>query len=112
MSGGPKCLWCGKPLRKHTTTLWFGPREGRPYPKSREEAGRHTNGTIVSVRWSSEPVHREDGCIVGGVPGSRVVYVAGVWDGESYGMYGDGLFCTIGCGYAYGSREAKRRRAG
>jgi hypothetical protein len=107
----PVCRSCGKPLRKYVESLNFGGRlgnnRGRPYCSSREEAQRYVNGQIISVKWGLRPIHNEAGVIVGQGT-DRVIYHAGVWDGESYGVHGEGFFCSQSCGYQLGRAAARQ----
>lgn len=88
----PLCRYCGKPIGKHTHSVWFG--QSRPSlsdfstnraqePKSKEEAQRLLNETIVSVSWAHS-----------WVSGEKVrthVHHVTTWDGESYK---DEFFCN------------------
>lgn len=95
----PRCLCCGKPLAKHTQTLEFRvPNNSARVisgidasPRTKAEAQRYTNLEIVSVRRGLETIHS-----------------VGVWDGTSYGLSGEGLFCTGRCAQDYGIVAAKR----
>ena len=86
----PLCRYCGKAIGKRTKTIMFGDSTGagcdsgwlatRPErPKSRDEAQRLTNQTVVSVRYGVK------GC------GERYNHQASVWDGVSYK---DDYFCS------------------
>jgi len=97
----PLCRYCGGPLRKYTTTVYFketpGPNDhktayssyvyygdkGRPQTKA--EAQRYINQQIVSTKrettWSDAEDKRVD---------LGIAYV-GVWDGE---RYYDDYFCN------------------
>lgn len=84
----PLCRACGKPIAKHTRSVWFG-RTGsgtgfdsgayrREKPRSRAEAQAMFNEQITAVRWNravrdGQRVPQED-------------YISDVylWDGESY----------------------------
>lgn len=99
----PSCMWCGKALRKFTHTLYFvapgsrlAMREGEiaAVVATQEEAQRHTNHQVVSA------ARGRDGTI-------RKI---GTWDGTSFGLYGEGLFCTGGCAQSYGIRAAKEAK--
>lgn len=107
----PVCRSCGKPLRKHVESVWFGGRLGneanRPYCTSREEAQRYVDGHIISLKWGLRPVHDDNGVIVGQGK-DRVISSAGVWDGESYGVHGEGFFCSQNCGYQLGRAAARQ----
>lgn len=101
----PVCLHCGKPLKKFTVPIWFEPGEYRnlhhesatvvwlgdtPRPQTKAEAQRYSNLPVISVHKS-----------YGGIS------YAGTWDGESYGIWGEGLFCTKECGFLFGRDVAK-----
>ena len=86
----PLCRLCGKPIAKYVESIWFyGGERNNPYKgmklRTRAEVERLVNGRVVSVHY-----HDDDG--------QRLVYKAGVWDGESY--EGD-LFCTQAHAVAY-----------
>jgi hypothetical protein len=100
----PICVTCNKPLTKRTGTIFFCDPDGSRGMSSSiparitsiEQAQRHTNLKVVSVR------KRNDGTI----------FAAGVWDGVSYGpVQQDGLFCTNACAQAFGLAIAKRMLA-
>lgn len=81
----PFCKWCGKKIRKFTESTIFYHHKGAP--KTREEARRMTNRSIVSVRYSDYP--------------ERHVSNFSTWDGETYES---AHFCadtTCGVSYAY-----------
>lgn len=107
----PVCRSCGKPLRKHVESVWFGGHWGRmsnrPYCTTIEEAQRYVNGRIISTKRCKRPVHNDAGTIVGEGP-DTVIYAAGVWDGESYGVHGEGFFCSQNCGYQLGRAAARQ----
>jgi hypothetical protein len=82
----PLCRYCGKPIPKRTTSLIFGQStiSNSDYwktidakPVTREDAQRHSNLPLVSVRYHDYP--------------SRHVTSASTWDGESYV---DEYFCN------------------
>ena len=98
----PTCKWCGKPLAKYSRTIFFKP-VGFKYGlsdaivadvRSKAEAQKHTNLAVISVQRG---------------PGG-LVSSAGVWDRESWGLWGDGLFCTGSCAQAYGGNAARAAR--
>jgi hypothetical protein len=80
----PHCRFCGKPIAKHTTTVYFG-RSGPDSPWSRyvpdhkpetkAEAQRLLNETVVSVKRY----------------GGAEIDCVGIWDGESWR---DEFFCN------------------
>jgi len=96
----PLCRYCGKPIKKHTRTLYFGAGETsqkissdlvayRPEkPTSKAEAQKLVNEQIVSVGWAVQWCDGEDGSRV-----SERDYIdkATTWDGVSYV---DEFFCT------------------
>lgn len=84
---GPKCIVCGKPIKKKTETVYFKLADAehphgtveREYqwssklyldviPKTKTEAQRYVNQPIVHVSRS----HRDE------------IYSVSIWDGESY----------------------------
>jgi hypothetical protein len=91
----PLCRYCGAKIRKRTGTVYFGQETPRvdgswtyrsELPRSRDEAQRYTNETIVSVRWAhmdDDPRARRHGF--------EFVDQVGTWDGESYV---DEFFCN------------------
>src|SRR5215469_10823056 len=103
----PLCRSCGKPIAKHSETVYFRDPEnvGKPgmpashlgisrhldvaYPQSKAEAARHVNGEIISVR-------RWPGCGITAV---------GVWDGETYR---DQFFCSNACAIRLGRAVARQ----
>ena len=104
----PRCRYCAKPIRKKTTTHWFG----RPStnlksfikthiekPKTREEAQRLINEKIVSVGYWTDAVHPEIG---------RYIDKVSTWDGESYV---DQFFCSNLCAQKLGYLMAKKGNA-
>jgi hypothetical protein len=85
----PYCRWCGKPIAKRTTNIYFGRSNNlatdsicnRPEkPTSKAEVQRLINQQVVSVRWRDKPRGYADD----GPPERDYIWWAGVWDGESY----------------------------
>lgn len=68
---GPRCLNCGKPIRKKTESTDFWVTEWKKAPRTREEAQRLTNHRIVSIRYAM-------------YGDTRYVTSFSTWDGESY----------------------------
>lgn len=100
----PLCRFCGKPIAKHTKTIYFGSsRESRGLsdeltarPKSLIEAQAYTNLKIVSNTWrldyTKAPAKRD------------FVDKVSVWDGLSYR---DPYFCSNGCSINFGVSAAR-----
>jgi len=94
----PCCVECGKPLLKYTHTVFVQKPGGGGRAKedvyavihTKEEAQRHTNLEVVSVRR--------------GIDGT--VDRFGTWDGESWGHEGRGFFCNQTCAANHGYRAA------
>lgn len=99
----PHCRWCGKPIRKHTVTVWLDTSktwkgqdteysrhlvvENRP--ETKEECQKFTNKMIVSVRRYYD---------------TKYIWRFNEWDGESYE---DAFFCTTACSSEMGYAAAK-----
>lgn len=81
----PCCEQCGRKLAKYTKAIWF---DYNDRPKTREEAQRRTNLPIIGLKGHYEA-------------GGGFAY-ASTWDGESYGLYGEGMFCTQTCARDFG----------
>lgn len=93
----PHCRYCGKPIRKHTRTVWinggFLPGNDSdssrhvvvdPPPRTAADCERLTNWQVLSVRRSR---------------GGDTISRFSEWDGESYA---DEFFCTGTCAQAMG----------
>lgn len=94
----PHCRSCGRPIRKLTTTVWFGAQAPHAdafsisrteKPATLDEARRLVNQQVVSHQWRGdrEWIHR-----------------MGLWDGESYQ---DEFFCTGECAKRLGYAAAR-----
>ena len=81
----PKCRHCGKPLNQNTRTHWLNATPGTGYqpPEGDEEVLQRRE---VGTRY-------ENWRIATG----------------RYGYNGDGLFCTLRCGYEYAVATVSRR---
>lgn len=93
----PHCRCCGKPIKKHVVTHYFGvsrvadsdwSRNHAEEAKTKADAQRYINHPIVSIR-----------------KGYNGNVAAGAWDGESY--EGDGIFDSQQCAAAFGRMAAK-----
>jgi len=96
----PLCRYCGGPIAKHTTCLFFGRSKGSvsghdfvERPASIDEVRKFTNHKVTSVRRSGTAAD-----------GSSWVLSANVWDGESYV---DEFFCNGVHARAMGVKAAK-----
>lgn len=110
----PLCRFCGKGIKKHTHTVWFGMnRESRgefssslaDKPKSREEAQRLVNQEIVSISWSYNTSWDDEDHSV------RVrdhIHKVATWDGESWT---DPFFCNGDHAQRFGYASARGGRA-
>lgn len=98
----PLCRYCGKGIRKHTDSVYFGSDTGaggiRPTkPKTVAEAQAQINhGRIVAHRyhWTAAEIaegRRRHGLYQEATPESNYIRLAHVWDGESYV---DEFFCN------------------
>lgn len=101
----PICQYCGKKLKKSGRELLVfrasidmnrAPvrrEEIQADVATKEEAQRLTNKIILSVKR---------------YPYSKLIASAILWDGSSYGVDAEGLFCTKACGYQFGRAIAQR----
>lgn len=83
----PKCLNCGRPLRKQTHYMKLAKDDPDP---SHYENGR----PVLQITKRYERDYRHD----------RYV---NVWLGD-YGDYGDNVFCGITCGYWWARKQLKK----
>lgn len=101
----PLCRYCAKPIPKLTITVVFTEagneiasangfwRQKRARPKTREDAQRLVNETIISVRYATDS-------------NGRYVCQATAWDGESYR---DKHFCKDACARLFGEMVAEAK---
>lgn len=92
MNRAPRCRVCARALPKSTKILFFGQQAGNAsrhpgqyftdVPTSRDDVGRFSNLSVVSVRRKPD----------------RSIYSAIVWDGETYARKN---FCTDRCAVAF-----------
>lgn len=92
----PLCRMCGRPIRKRTESLYFGrnpeldplPGYSSARPTSWEEAQKHSNLQVISVKWHSDRSY---------------IWGVGLWDGKSWD---DEFFCTARCAVQMGYSAA------
>ena len=102
----PMCRWCGRDLRKRTTTYWvIRDPDAYKWP----ERHRHLQGPIQT--WAEAQRSVNDGTVIS-VVYSRPDHVGGlrsfnVWDGESYEA-SNGFFCTNNCAMDMGRAAARQ----
>jgi hypothetical protein len=110
----PLCRFCGKGIKKHTHTVWFGQgRESRndystsleAKPTSREEAQRLVNQEIVSISWEYHWSRDEDDK---SVKTRDHIHKVTTWDGESWD---DPFFCNGDHAQRFGYASARGGRA-
>ena len=99
------CRWCGRDLRKRTTTYWVI-RDPDPYKWP--ERHRHLQGPIQT--WAEAQRSVNDGTVIS-VAYSRPDHVGGlrsfnVWDGETYEAL-FGFFCTNNCAMDMGAAACR-----
>lgn len=110
----PLCRTCGKPIAKHTRSVWFG-RTGtgtgfdngsyrREKPRSRAEAQAMFNEQITAVRWHRAVRDDER------VPDEDYISDVYLWDGETYT---DEFFHSGACAtkFAYACARAGKATA-
>jgi hypothetical protein len=92
----PLCRYCGGKIAKVTESVYFTPvrpnisgliyeQAIKAAPHSRQEAQRHVNQQIVSVRWARKDVSPDARAI------GEFIERVSTWDGESYE---DEFFCS------------------
>lgn len=108
----PFCRTCGNPIPKVTERIETG-RPGDPRHTinrlmlySKAECQRHTNLTVVSVRYWRPNIyeHMSDEEREAAKKAKRYVTSFDVWDGESYR---EQHFCKGGCAEAFGRMAAR-----
>lgn len=87
----PDCRHCGKPLLKYTTS-WWEAMDKAPEPKVGDKFlfGSRDYTIQKLMQCKGEPGRR------------RITFWFGLW-----GLYGNGHFCSKGCGWAWALRHVK-----
>ncbi len=100
----PKCMWCGKPLQKHTVYV-----EDNASAWRKVTWGNDGNPVVVDGRHVKQITKTYTGRL--GNSDEREPYAWHVWLGD-YGYQGTGDFHSGDCARRYGHAIAKQIRPG
>lgn len=120
MTARPSCITCDRPLRKVTTYLPFNERRPVTMPLRTSEGGRlvitghkEVMATVNTPLPEAEARRRTNQQITKLVRDSEgLVTALHVWDGQAWGLDGEGHFCSGSCARAFGQAVARDIAAG
>jgi hypothetical protein len=93
----PFCRYCGKAIRKWTTTIYFGKTSNPAHPETKADAQRLINQQVLSVSYAGKYWWKDN-------EDRRWIDHVTTWDGQSYH---DQFFCGPKCAEHLGRLMAR-----